>query len=137
MEPPPVEPPEGAPLARVLVVDDEPMLRRLAGRALREAGYAVTEAPDGLAGWELARTATEPFDLVVTDSRMPNMAGPELVRRLLDFNPSLPIVQLSGSRSKRDPATLDLPPNVRTLFKPFDLQDLVRTVSELLAGPAD
>lgn len=123
-------------MPRILVVDDEPMLRRLAGRALREAGYVVVEAADGQAGWERAQSTSEPIEVVVTDSRMPNMAGPELVRRLLELNPALAIVQLSGSQSNKELAA-QLPSNVRTLFKPFDLQDLVRTVGELLNRPGD
>lgn len=113
---------------RVLVVDDEPMLRRLVARALTDAGYMVDEASDGLAGWELARST--PFDLVITDSRMPRLSGPEFVRRLHEFNPALPVLQLSGSDRR--------PMVIPTLFKPFEMAELVRAVRELLAeSPAN
>jgi DNA-binding response OmpR family regulator len=110
---------------RVLVVDDEPMLRRLVARALSDAGYIVDEASDGLAGWELARS-TPDLDLVITDSRMPRLSGPELVRRLRELNPLLPVLQLSGSERR--------PMVIPTLFKPFDIKDLVQAVRELLAS---
>ena len=68
--------------------------------------------------------------IVVTGTRMPGMSGTEFIHRLREQNPGLPIVHISGS-----PATAyDLPSDVRTLFKPFDLPDLVPTVRQLLAA---
>ena len=109
---------------RILVVEDEPMVRRLVARALIDAGYLVEEASDGLAGWELARSIPR-LDLVITDSRMPRLSGPELVRRLRELNPALPVLYLSGSARR---ATV-----IPTLFKPFELSELVQAVHELLA----
>jgi DNA-binding response OmpR family regulator len=108
---------------RILIVEDEPMLRRLLARALTEAGYVVDEASDGLAGWELARSIPQ-LDLVITDTRMPRLSGPELVRRLRTLNPSLPVLQVSGSPRR--------PTVTPTLFKPFELSELVQSVRELL-----
>jgi CheY-like chemotaxis protein len=105
-------------------VDDEPMVRWLVVRTLTDAGYLVDEASDGLAGWEVART-TPKLDLVITDSRMPRLSGPELVRRLHGLNPSLPVLQLSGSARR--------PMVIPTLFKPFELSELLQFVKELLA----
>ena len=116
---------------RILVVDDEPALCELLARILRAEGYEVVKACDGLAGWDLVAGSAESFDLVVTDSRMPGMSGTEFIHRLRERNPMLPIVHISGS----DGGTIyDLPSNVRTLFKPFDLPDLVPTVRQLLAA---
>jgi CheY-like chemotaxis protein len=109
---------------RILVVDDEPMVRQLVARALTDAGYLVDEASDGLAGWELARSIPN-LDLVITDSRMPHLSGRELIRRLHELNPGLPILQLSGSARR--------PMVIPTLFKPFELRDLIQAVRELLA----
>lgn len=89
----------------------------------RDAGYVVVKACNGLDGWELIGRTAESFDLVVTDSRMPGMSGCEFVRRLREQTPTLPIVHVSGSHTR---TVYDLPSNVRTLFKPFDLPDLVR-----------
>ena len=116
--------------SRILLVDDEPTLCELVARTLRNAGYVVVEACNGLAGWELF-IGSESFDLVVTDSHMPDMSGLELVQRLRERNPTLPIVQLSGSHG----SSVDgLPGDVRTLFKPLGLRDLVTTIQELLAA---
>jgi DNA-binding response OmpR family regulator len=118
--------------ARILVVDDEAMLRRLVTRALQEAGYEVEEAGDGLLGLEAARTAARPFHLVITDSRLPHLPGFELVKRLRDLFPDLPIINLSGSYSDRTTTYGPFPSNVPTLHKPFDLKELVLLVRELL-----
>jgi DNA-binding response OmpR family regulator len=117
--------------SRILVVDDEPALCELLARMLITAGYEVVKACDGLAGWAMVGRSAESFDLVVTDSRMPGMSGTEFIHRLRERNPTLPIVHISGSHVD---TVYDLPSNVRTLFKPFDLPDLVPTVRRLLAA---
>lgn len=117
---------------RILVVDDEPALRVLVGRALRREGYEVVETEDGLDAWELARRAPLPFDLVVTNSRMPGLSGPELAVCLRELDPELPIVHVSGSHGSRA-GYAGLPSDIPTLFKPFNLRDLVQEVRSLLA----
>src|SRR5690349_19160568 len=82
---------------RILVVDDEPALCKPLARMLRDEGYEVVKACDGLAGWGLVGRSAEYFDLVVTDSRMPGMSGTEFSHRLREHNPTLPIVHISGS----------------------------------------
>lgn len=82
-------------LGRVLLVDDEPELRRLLRRFLRRAGYDVTEAINGCAALQLARR--ERFDVVITDVRMPLMNGLELLGCLVVEEPGLPVVLISGS----------------------------------------
>jgi DNA-binding response OmpR family regulator len=117
---------------RILIVDDEPMLRQLSGRALREAGYEVEEAEDGLAGWEAARRAPRPFSLVVTDSKMPRMNGAELVRHLRELDPKLPIISLSGSYGQAEAGSPHLSSGILVLSKPFQLEQLVTLVGEML-----
>jgi DNA-binding response OmpR family regulator len=116
---------------RILVVDDEPALCELVARMLRAEGYEVVKACDAEAGWELIDMAAESFDLVVTDSRMPGMSGIEFIRRLRGHNPTLPIIHISGSHVN---TIYDLPADIRTLFKPFDLPQLVPSVRSLLAA---
>jgi DNA-binding NtrC family response regulator len=115
---------------RILVVDDERVARTLTARALMEAGYEVVVAEDGMAGYALAKV--ESFDLVVTDSRMPRLTGSDLVAWLRMLNPSLPIIHLSGSLG-RNPAPDDMPADVPTLYKPFDVRELVKLAERMLA----
>jgi two-component system NtrC family response regulator len=83
-----------APRARILVVDDEASLRRIAQYRLAEAGYEVALAEDGAAALE--RLAAFGPDLVVTDLRMPGIGGEELVREVLRREPGLPVVVVTG-----------------------------------------
>ncbi len=118
----------------ILIVDDEPMLLRIMVRALDEEGYSIIEALDGLTAFDLARSTSEPFDLVVTDSLMPGMSGPELIVRLRDLHPQLPILHLSGADRADRLGVEGLPPNVPTIYKPFHMAELVREVRDLLAA---
>jgi two-component system, cell cycle sensor histidine kinase and response regulator CckA len=115
----------------VLVVDDEAMLRSLVARAFRERGYEVVEAADGAAALNASLTAPRRFDLVVTDSRMPELDGPQLVKRLRESDPKLPIIHLSGSPGNEHSGSR-MPGNVPTLLKPFNLGDLVATAERLM-----
>jgi CheY-like chemotaxis protein len=82
-------------LGCVLLVDDEPSLRRVMSRSLIRAGFDVTQAPNGHAALELARA--QPFDVVISDVRMPRMGGLELLDRLQRELPNLPVVLVSAS----------------------------------------
>ena len=108
------------------------MIRTLVGRALRQAGYDVEEAEDGLTGWQRFTGAKLQFDLVVTDSRLPHLSGSELVQRLRELDPALPIINLTGSLGDETTTSHHFPPNVPTLLKPFQLTRLVTLVGQLL-----
>jgi DNA-binding NtrC family response regulator len=84
----------GAP-GRVLLVDDQPELRRLFRRNLSKVGHEVVEAWNGRAAIELARQRS--FDVVISDVRMPDMSGIELLKALYEHDPDLPVVLVSGS----------------------------------------
>jgi DNA-binding NtrC family response regulator len=80
----------------VLVVDDEPVIRRFAARVLREVGYAVHEAADGAEALELIRAGTIDFAVVVYDIVMPRVNGVELLQSLSTLRPELPFILMSG-----------------------------------------
>ncbi|HSR66430.1 MAG TPA: response regulator [Acidobacteriota bacterium] len=116
-------------MANILVVDDDHGLRSSLCCALQELGHSPVQAGDGREG--LAQTA--PADLVITDLSMPRLGGLELIRRLKDFRPELPIIAISGDSS----CTAGLETARRlgaftTLRKPFGLPDLVKEVERAL-----
>ncbi len=80
---------------RVLLVDDQPEVRRVVRRHLTKAGFLVVEAWDGRMAVKLAREQT--FDLVISDVRMPDVSGLELLKALHEHDPDLPVVLTSGS----------------------------------------
>jgi DNA-binding response OmpR family regulator len=114
---------------RILVVDDEVMLRSLIARAFRERGYEAMEVADGLSALDAARSASIPFDLVVTNNRMPHLDGPNLAISLRELDPTLPIIHISGSHGTRHET---LPPGVPTVFKPFSIWDLVDEAEQMI-----
>src|ERR1035437_4796354 len=81
-------------MARILVVDDEPNMRRILTLILQEAGHVVTEA-EGVT-LALALIAADQFDLVITDKKMPDGDGLEVLRYCRENEPSLPVVILTA-----------------------------------------
>jgi PAS domain S-box-containing protein len=136
---PAVESPEVAPPAPpaegtvALVVEDDPVVRSMAARALTEAGYRVLEAEDGRAALDLVRGQAGRLDLLVTDIGMPEVDGYELACSLREERPGLPVVFMSGygdQESRRQP----LGAAQSFLQKPLSPDVLVRAVGELMNG---
>jgi signal transduction histidine kinase/DNA-binding response OmpR family regulator len=80
---------------RILIVDDEPLLRRAMADYLAECGYETSTAADGAEG--LAQARAEQFDVVLVDLRMPRVDGLEVIATLHAEQPELPIVVISGT----------------------------------------
>ena len=114
---------------RVLLVEDEPSVRVLAKRALEDYGYQVTAALDSADAVRIA--AESQFDALVTDVVMPVMGGPELAKKVLDLQPNLAVIYMSGYA---DDAlkSFDLGADVAFLSKPFAPSDLAQIVQETL-----
>lgn len=109
---------------RILVVDDEPRLRRLAGRLLRRQGHEVCESGD--VSEALALLDSDSFDLVVTDVHMPDRSGLELVWLIAERHGAAVLV-ISGSVFT-DP----LPEGAGFLPKPFCGEEFLTMISRLL-----
>jgi PAS domain S-box-containing protein len=107
-----------------LVVEDDAVVRGMAARGLREAGYVVLEAVNGREALDLIRAHTGRLDVVVTDIGMPEMDGYDVARRLGEERPDIPIVFMSGYG--------DPEPKVPFLQKPFAPDVLVRWVGQVL-----
>jgi CheY-like chemotaxis protein len=114
---------------RILVVDDEPVLRDTVAEVLRDEGYAVLTAADGRLA--VAVFASDPPDLVLMDVMMPGMDGHEayLAMRAHPNGRTIPIVL---SSAETHPAELD-PDIAAFLPKPFDLDQLIQLVARLLS----
>ena len=108
-----------------LVVDDQDIPRNYVARALRDAGYDVAQARDGIEAIEQLHTACP--DLLITDNRMPGMSGDALIAEARDRVPELAILRISGGGDGEHP-------RAPTLYKPFDPDALLAAVQELLPG---
>lgn len=84
---------------RVLVADDEPVVRDLVRTMLKELGYEVEIAIDGIEAIEIYRQKPDSFDLVVLDMIMPTMGGSDCLRELRQINPAVIAVLTTGYSS--------------------------------------
>jgi DNA-binding NtrC family response regulator len=118
---------------RILVVDDDPGIRRALFILLTREGYQVTQAQDGVEALRVWRD--KGGDLVITDLHMPEKNGIETIVELLSHSPGMRIIAMSGGgQTKR----LDLLGNatmlgaVLTIEKPFTLHEMMTTVRRAL-----
>jgi len=112
----------------LLLVEDDPMIRRVGEDLLREHGYRVLVAADGIEGFAVAKQHAGEVALVITDAVMPRMGGAELAAQLRASWPALPILVLSGYDPDERPGVATLP----HLDKPYAPAELMQRVRELL-----
>lgn len=116
----------------ILFVDDDAPVRRVMGRGLRLKGYTAIEAESAEKALELFGAVGAGIRLLITDITMPGMDGITLARRLTDAKPELCVILVSGCSDRL--AVEDISSTrVRLLTKPFSLEVLVTTATELLA----
>jgi two-component system, cell cycle sensor histidine kinase and response regulator CckA len=125
---------EGSRRITVLVVEDEPAIRRLVARILGRRGYEVLAAPDGETG--LRRfSEREDIDLVLTDIVMPGLDGVGMAQELRARRPGLPVLFMSGYPGDNRPG-LDEDDLAWLIDKPFTPDQLLERVEQVLRGPA-
>ena len=132
---PPAQPASPGRNERVLVVEDDPNVRALVGRVLRQAGYRVSDVAEAEAALSLTDGEEAP-DLLLTDVGMPGLSGVELAALLRERWPGLRVLYMSGywaagaSRGDLPESSLDL------LQKPFEREELLRRIRAVLDAPA-
>lgn len=127
--------PKGDPGELILIVEDEPEVRRFTTEALTELGYEVLAASGGAEALDLLAANTQ-IQLVFTDVIMPEMTGAELARRIREMRPGLPILFTTGYTRNAIVHNGKLDADVELLSKPFSLGDLARRVRQLLDAKA-
>ncbi|HET9557507.1 MAG TPA: response regulator, partial [Actinomycetota bacterium] len=126
---------EGTPVSRLLMIDDEPGIRKLVSRALSSAGFEVDCAADGRSGLEMAMQGRH--ELVVLDLMLPGLDGVNVLRNLMAKRPGQRVLILS--------AVGDVTSKVRCLelgaadyvAKPFEVAELVARVRARLRSQAE
>jgi PAS domain S-box-containing protein len=118
---------------RVLLVDDDPLVRRSQRRVLQSLGYQVTEATDGQEALDKLRAAPGAFDLVVTDLTMPRLSGVDLARALLAEQPAARVVLCTGFSDAVDDGRAAALGIKALLQKPTDRATLAATLRRALS----
>jgi len=118
---------------RVLLVDDEELIRRPMARFLTKRGAEVSEAGDGVAALERLRAGLEP-QVILADLRMPRMDGAEFYERLQEERPALAerVLFLSGDMTQLAGRVLAEVPPDRVLVKPVELVELEQRIREFV-----
>jgi CheY-like chemotaxis protein len=145
-EPPPPAPPtvlgtirkyatrlKKLPPPRILVVDDESAVRKFVERVLRTAGYGVVTADGGAQALQALQGGAR-FDLIVSDVRMPEMSGPELIARVRQERPRIPVLYLTAYSDQLFKERVALTDEEAFLNKPSTVKGLLEAVSLRLCG---
>lgn len=130
---------EAAPAstARILLVDDDALVRRASTRMLTRSGFAVVDAEDGARALAIAEDPAERIDLLITDLMMPGLSGREVVARFRVLRPGTPIICVTGYATEReDDQSLAQQVNA-IIAKPFTTTALTQAIAAALRGDSD
>lgn len=119
----------------VLVVDDEPEIRKLVSAMVAQFGYVVLTADSGEHALTVARNHGQPIELLITDVVAPGMSGPMLADKLSAQQPNLKVLYISGYDNTRLVRKYVVEKGHALLTKPFTVDGL-REKMESLVGPA-
>ncbi len=117
---------------RILIVDDEPMVRDATGEVLQLLGYQVGCARDGAEALTTYREQLETIDLIILDWGMPELAGPDCLRGLLEIDPQARVLVSTGYDLPRDLVRASGARGI--LYKPYTIEQLGAAVSAALRG---
>ncbi|HEX8360816.1 MAG TPA: response regulator [Longimicrobium sp.] len=114
---------------RLMVVEDDPVLRAALVHLLTQARFNVVATSDGIEALEVFSTAPAGIDLILTDVHMPRLDGVGLLRRVRALSAQVPVILMSA---REVPATLGLCGRTRFLMKPARVDLLLSSIHELL-----
>lgn len=120
-------------MKRILVIEDDDLLRGLLKTMLSREGFQVVEARHGAEG--IKRYDAQRFELVLTDILMPEQEGLQTIRELRERNPDIAIIAMSGGGRQVELDVLDVAQRfgaTATIGKPFDVADVLELVRSLL-----
>jgi CheY-like chemotaxis protein len=121
------------PRSRVLVVDDEPVVRRVLQRILERDGHQVTLAGCGQEAIDLFAGRWKDIDVVVLDMMLPDFDGREILRRMREVNPGTRAILSSGFTVESDPSLS--PAGTWILQKPYTPDQVRTAIADAMAGP--
>ncbi|MGD0812220.1 MAG: response regulator [Verrucomicrobiota bacterium] len=123
---------EARPAPRILVVDDEPCVRKLNAQMLLDSGYHVDAVEDGAAAWDALQVNR--YDLLVTDNNMPKVSGVELIMKLHEARIAVPVILATASLPEEEFNRRPWLRPAATLVKPYTFAEFLGTVQSVLCG---
>jgi DNA-binding NtrC family response regulator len=124
-----------SPAQRVLVVDDEPLIRWSLAETLGDSGYQVVESSDGRGATGALEAATREFDVVLLDYRLPDSGDLSLLATIRRLAPHTQVILMTAYGS---PEVVSGALNLgafRVVTKPLEMEDVARLVAEASAAP--
>jgi FixJ family two-component response regulator len=118
--------------ATILLVDDETALVHAIGEYLRESGFLVLDAFSSQDALDLAKEYPGRIDVLVTDVVMTGLRGPDLHRQIIEFQPEIQVLFMSGYAEGLP--DMKLPPGALFLQKPFRFSALLESLRRLQTG---
>ncbi len=122
-------------MARILLIDDDRLVRQLLRTVLEDVGHVVEEATDGRQG--LKKFHQEPFDLVIVDIFMPRVDGLQTIIEMKESHPHMKSIAISGGGLTKEMAFLSYAKTFgadRIFSKPLDMKEFMKATEELI-GP--
>ncbi|MBN2601229.1 MAG: PAS domain S-box protein, partial [Candidatus Marinimicrobia bacterium] len=116
----------------ILVIEDEEEVRNFAVAALRQNGYLTIEAENSAAALEVFKKEKGRFDLILSDVILPDKNGFLLVEELLEIRGDIPVIMSSGYTEEKVQQTIIQKQGFRFLQKPYNLQEMLLTVKQVL-----
>lgn len=127
--------PAPKPRARILIVDDDPLISELVVDMLAMDGYEVDTAPNGMDA--LDKLQNQRYDLIVTDLHMPKLDGSGFYRELIErrLHPSKKIIFLTGTTGGSEEHRFVQESGLPLLLKPFNVIEMIELVRNVLNTP--
>lgn len=122
-------------MKRILIIEDDVVIREILLEALEPCGYHLEEAENGKEGLKLHRK--QPFDLIITDIIMPEMEGLETITAVKESRPDVMIIAISGGGRGGAGEYLNMAEHMgahRVFNKPFDPEEMRLTVMQMLGA---
>jgi CheY-like chemotaxis protein len=122
-------------MTRLLVADDSDTVLLMLQRRLEMEGYEVVTASDGFEALERLRDAgTKEPDVILLDAMMPNMSGTEVLAQLRESGSTIPVLMISAHLDPRQPDRFRALGAVDCIPKPFEWEDLIGKIEEIVAN---
>jgi len=125
---------KNSPQLRVLIVDDEPLIRWSLAETLMDSGHTVVEAGDGEAAVRMLTAAGRPFDVVLLDYRLPDSNDLNLLATIRRIAPGTAVVMMTAFGVPEVAAGAEQLGAYRIVHKPFEVHDMVKLVLEAHAA---